>query len=302
MIARLKRVQPVVAFAAGHLDQELTLEALAAQAGLSVFHLHRVFCVAAGETPKRFTMRLRLGRAAAMLLAGRDSVLDVALACGFQSHEVFCRAFRRRFGMTPSAYRQRGFSQPIDTAEVRKHTALIDQVGRCIGFYHIREDGRSAGNQMTYSITTRELAPQPVLVLRRQIQPSEIAQALGEMFQQVFQEAQRSGAALAGPPFARYLEMGRGLWTIEAGMPVAGTSADTLPGGLAAVTTHAGPYDKLPEAHAAIQQWIAAEGLAVAGAPWESYVTDPADYPDPKDWKTEVYFPLDGPLAGPLAG
>ena len=147
---------------------------------------------------------------------------------------------------------------------------------------------------MAYSITKRKLAPQPVRVMRRQIQPSEIAQALAEMFQQVFEDVQRSGVALAGPPFARYLEMGRGLWTIEAGFPIAGPSADTLPGGLAAVTTHAGPYDKLSEAHAAIQQWMAAEGLTAAGALWESYVTDPADYPDPKDWKTEVVFPLTG--------
>ena len=151
---------------------------------------------------------------------------------------------------------------------------------------------KDAKANMTYSITKKKLAPQPVLVLRRQIQPSEIAQVLAEMFQKVFGDAQRNGVAPAGPPFARYLEMGRGLWTIEAGFPVADPSADTLPGGLAAVTTHAGPYDKLSEAHAAIQQWIAAEGFTAAGAPWESYVTDPADYPDPKDWKTEVFFPL----------
>jgi AraC family transcriptional regulator len=147
---------------------------------------------------------------------------------------------------------------------------------------------------MTYSIVKKTLAPRPVLVKRRLIQPSEIAQALAEMFPQVFEEAQRNGVALAGPPFARYLEMGRGMWTIEAGMPVAGMSADTLPGGPVAMTTHAGPYDKLPEAHAAMRQWMAAEGLAAAGPPWESYVTDPADYPDPKDWKTEVFVPLAG--------
>jgi len=48
----------------------------------------------------------------------------------------------------------------------------------------------------------------------------------------------------------------------------AGVSADTLPGGFVATTTHTGSYDKLSDAHAAVQQWIAAEGLASAGAPW----------------------------------
>jgi AraC family transcriptional regulator len=53
-----------------------------------------------------------------------------------------------------------------------------------------------------------------------------------------------------------------------------------------------GPYDKLPEALAAIGDWIKQQGTAPGGAPWESYVTDPGNYPDPKDWKTEVFCPL----------
>jgi AraC family transcriptional regulator len=145
---------------------------------------------------------------------------------------------------------------------------------------------------MNYSIVKKKLTPQPVLVLRRQIQPSQIAPALAEMFPRVLQEAQRTGAAVVGPPFARYLEMGRDAWTIEAGFPVMGPSDETLPGGPMAMTMHEGPYDKLPEAHAAIGKWIAAEGLVAAGAAWESYVTDPGDHPDPKDWKTEVYVPV----------
>src|SRR5690242_17858704 len=106
----IRGLQPVLAFAAAHLDEDLSLAALAAHAGLSPFHLHRVFTNAAGETPKQFTLRLRLGRAAAMLLTTDESVLNVALSCGFQSHEAFCRAFRRRFRMAPSAYRERGFA------------------------------------------------------------------------------------------------------------------------------------------------------------------------------------------------
>ena len=147
---------------------------------------------------------------------------------------------------------------------------------------------------MNYSIAKKKLTPQPVMVLRREIHPSQIAQELAEMFPLVLQGALRNGAAVVGPPFARYLEMGRGPWIIEAGFPVAGQSDETLPGGPVAVTTHEGPYDKLPEAHAAIGEWIAAEGLVVAGSPWESYVTDPSDHPDSKDWKTEVYVPLAG--------
>src|SRR5580658_773694 len=109
MAAPFKQIQPVLAFAAANLDEAVSLTALAEQAGLSPFHLHRIFSAAAGETPKQYTLRLRLARAALLLLRGKQSVLNVALACGFQSHETFCRAFRRRFGINPGAYRARGF-------------------------------------------------------------------------------------------------------------------------------------------------------------------------------------------------
>jgi len=234
-----------------------------------------------------------------MLLTTGDSVLNVALDCGFQSHEAFCRAFRKRFGMTPSGYRERGFVG--DRARADDHAALVASVGPCVQLFHIRDDWRLQKNDMAYSITKKQIAPQPVLVVRRRVKPSEIAATLGEVLGHVFQRAQSSGMALAGQPFTRYLDWGPGLLTIEAGMPVvahAGNStagdvrADTLPGGSVAVTTHAGPYDKLTDAHAAVQQWIEAEGLTAAGAPWEVYVTDPADFPDPKDWKTEIFWPV----------
>lgn len=301
----LKRIQPVFSYAAARLDEDVSLEALALQAGMSAFHLHRVFSAVAGETPKQFTLRLRLGRAAAMLLATEDSVLDVALACGFQSHEVFSRAFRKRFGMAPSAYRARGFAGGSGTSHAPGHRALVASVGPCIRLFHIQQEARPQKEDMAYSITKKEIPPQPMLVVRRRIKPSEVASTLGEVLGYVVQQVQQKGMALAGQPFTRYLDWGPGLLTIEAGMPVVshagGTApqaevrADTLPGGWVATTTHAGVYDKLNEAHAAVQQWIEAEGLTTAGAPWEVYVTDPADYPEPKDWKTEIYWPIAAP-------
>ncbi len=207
----LQQVQPVIAFAAGHLVDaaDVSLAALADQAGLSVFHLHRVFSAVTGETPKQFTLRLRLARAAAMLLTTGDSVLDVALACGFQSHEVFCRAFRKRFSMTPSAYRARGFGGG-DTSQAVRHRALVDDIAPCIGLFRNHLDGRSHKNDMAYSITKKELSPQPVLVVRRRIKPSQVAATLAEVLGQVFMYAQQNGFALAGQPLTRYLEWGPG--------------------------------------------------------------------------------------------
>ena len=159
---------------------------------------------------------------------------------------------------------------------------------------------------MPYAINRKELSAQPVLVMRRRVKlyRDRLGRRFAEILPSVFKHAiQQTGAAIAGQPFTRYLEWGPGLVTIEAGIPVVASGnnshdaspapdgseivADCLPGGPVATVTHSGPYEKLAEAHAAIQQWIEAQGLLAAGPPWETYTTDPADYPDPQDWKTD---------------
>jgi AraC family transcriptional regulator len=61
------------------LDGDVSLEALAARSGWSSFHLHRAFRRVVGETPKAYTQRLRLDRAAARLTTSTDRIVDVAL-------------------------------------------------------------------------------------------------------------------------------------------------------------------------------------------------------------------------------
>jgi AraC family transcriptional regulator len=285
-------------YASAHLDEDLSLATLAARTGLSRFGVQRRFAAVAGETAKQYALRLRLERAAALLLVTREAILHVALACGFGSHEAFCRTFHRRFGMPPSVYRRRGFADAIDMDGAARHLELVSRVGPCIGIHHSTQTARETG-MAAYTIDRIELRAQPVLLVRRRVPHSQIAAALGELLGRVFLHAQRSGAALAGQPFTRYLEWGPGLLTIEAGLPVAATVSgegdvrpDTLPGGPAASTTHVGPYDGLNAAHAAVQLWIEEHGLSVAGAPWEVYVTDPAEHPDPRDWRTQIFWPL----------
>jgi len=150
------------------------------------------------------------------------------------------------------------------------------------------------------TVSTRTQDSQPVLFIRRKARASEIAPTLGEVLPRVFAHAQAAGIPFAGPPYARYVTMGRGLMTLEGGMPIAVAArgegeieAGELPGGLVATATHVGPYETLQDTHAAIEAWIEAEGHEVAeGGPWEVYVTDPGEVPDPRQWRTEVFWPL----------
>lgn len=251
------------------------------------------------ETPKQYTLRLQLQQAATRLVSTDDSVLDVAVGAGFNSHEVFTRAFRRYFGVAPMAYRAQALAGA--SADIRRrHVALVHTSGPCFGLYHVPASSHRRSSMPTLSIERREIAAQNILFVRLRAGRHEIANAIGEGLGKAFPYSQRLGLAIAGRPFTRYLSTGPGLFSIEVGMPVATASqgegvveAGTLPAGPVAVATHAGPYDQLSETYAALERWIESNGYRIGGAPWESYITDPADHPDPADWRTEVYWPLE---------
>lgn len=89
-----------------HLDQPLELAQLADVANFSRFHFHRIFAAWMGETLGDYARRRRLEKAAFRLSCGAtESVLATALATGFGSGEAFARAFKQKFGCTPSAWR-----------------------------------------------------------------------------------------------------------------------------------------------------------------------------------------------------
>src|SRR6267143_3892619 len=88
------------------LDQQLELDALAKVANFSSFHFHRLFTAWFGETLGEYVRRRRLELAALRLVAQpRLAVLQVALSVGFGSTEAFARAFKTRFGSTPTGWR-----------------------------------------------------------------------------------------------------------------------------------------------------------------------------------------------------
>ncbi len=202
--------------------------------------------------------------------------------------------------MTPTAFRRRGLGSDATAATTASHVTRVTGIGPCIRLFHTCDSQTTQEHVMPYAVSRKELAQQPVLVVRRRVKRGDIAAVLGEQFGRIWQYAMRAGATVAGQPFTRYLDWGPGMLTLEMGLPIATATAgeadirsDTLPGGPAAVVTHTGPYDRLSDAHAAVQIWVEENGFRAAGAPWETYVSDPADVPDQKDWQTEICWPLE---------
>jgi AraC-like DNA-binding protein len=89
-----------------NLGQKVELKALAAQAGVSLFHFSRAFKVSFGLPPHKYLQNLRLQQAAALLRGTRHPITEVALSVGFSSPGEFARAFKQAMVCTPREFRQ----------------------------------------------------------------------------------------------------------------------------------------------------------------------------------------------------
>lgn len=89
------------------LDQPLTLDTMAGWVNLSPYHFARLFRATFGCAPYQYVQEQRLTQARELLRQRQLNITAIALSCGFGDHSQFTRAFRKRFGITPSAYRDK---------------------------------------------------------------------------------------------------------------------------------------------------------------------------------------------------
>lgn len=90
-----------------HLDEDLTVETLSDVAHFSKYHFHRQFSEYVGLSVFKFIQLTRLKRASYQLVFEQEKrIIDIALQAHFESHESFSRAFKKQFGITPTAFRK----------------------------------------------------------------------------------------------------------------------------------------------------------------------------------------------------
>jgi len=101
-------IAEVMQYVRAHINEPLNRERLAAVAGFSVPHFHRVFTAHVGESAASYVRRLRLERAGRKLRMGAVDITEVALAAGYDTHAAFSKAFKQQFGLSPREFRQLG--------------------------------------------------------------------------------------------------------------------------------------------------------------------------------------------------
>lgn len=100
------RLRRAVGYRDAHLADDVGLDDIAAEVGLSPAHVTNLFRNGTGEPPHRFLMRRRFERACEILGNPSLSVTDIAHLCGFASSQHLAAVVRKRLATTPTAYRK----------------------------------------------------------------------------------------------------------------------------------------------------------------------------------------------------
>jgi AraC family transcriptional regulator len=150
-----KRMHAVIEHIDRHLDEDLDLATLAGVANFSAFHFHRIFRTWTGELLGDYLRRRRLEVAALRMRSQLQvPVLQIALGVGFGSAEAFARAFRTRFGCSPTQWRNSKRDQVNPkTSQARKELQ--------------RKNGASRKKENAMNVKLIDREPVQVAYLRR---------------------------------------------------------------------------------------------------------------------------------------
>lgn len=92
-------------------DQEISVKTAAGTCGFSESHFMKLFREFTGMSFNAYLINYRLELAARQLSESKLKIIDIMENCGFRNHSYFTRAFRKKYGMTPSEYRKRSALQ-----------------------------------------------------------------------------------------------------------------------------------------------------------------------------------------------
>ncbi len=191
------RIGAVQDYIEKHLEEPLSLEALAGVAHFSPYHFHRLFAAFTGETLFQYIQRLRLEKAIFWLLAQPHlDITEVALRCGFANSSSFAKAFKAYYGVPASKIKdspiQLNESLPISKSNLRQ----VLEKGSCYNPDRSQAVAREKeASLLDYWVEVKEIQPIEV-VYRRHIGAYKGNAAL---FSQLFEELNKEVKALALP-------------------------------------------------------------------------------------------------------
>lgn len=101
------RINKALDYIDTNIEKQFTLEELAGIANFSKFHFHRIFHSIVGETPFQFILRIRLEKAASLIITNpHERLTQIAFQCGFSDASIFSRNFKSFFKASATQFRR----------------------------------------------------------------------------------------------------------------------------------------------------------------------------------------------------
>jgi AraC family transcriptional regulator len=292
-----ERMHRVLAHIDEHIDQPLDLPRLAQVAHFSAFHFHRLFAAWMGETLGDYLRRRRLEVAAMRMIAQpRLPVLGVALSVGWGSGEAFARAFKTRFGCSPSQWRGLSHQQSNPDQALRNPGQAPRPANE--------DDAVSSQPSLETPMNVQLIDRQPVrIAYRRHVGPygapihafwmNEVAPWMQthQLHARPRYGISHDDPSITDPAQCRY---DAAVEVDAAFAPGAGAFATTLPGGRYASMPFFGTSLEIGGAwQALLRDWLAGSGLQLDARPcFEYYAPDARYEPESGRFACDIVIPV----------
>ena len=102
----IERLKSVLKYIETNYMNTISIDEISSVSGFSASHFMRFFKSAMGTSFTSYLSSYRLSMAARLLLLTNNSILDIALSCGYENLSYFNRSFKKRYKKTPSEYRR----------------------------------------------------------------------------------------------------------------------------------------------------------------------------------------------------
>lgn len=99
-------IKKAIAFIEERYQDNITLDAIAKEVNISPYHLSRVFKAETGKTPFEFLADVKIQHAKRLLAGGKFSMTEISSQCGFSNASHFSVVFKKKTGLTPSAFQK----------------------------------------------------------------------------------------------------------------------------------------------------------------------------------------------------
>jgi len=166
----------------------------------------------------------------------------------------------------------------------------------------LNEYTRDLASQTSYitgEAGIKEVLPMDALSIRVTCTMDEIEASMSQSFELLMAEASKAGVQITGAPFTIWYQWDGDTFEFDSCIPVSGTINATGDirnirsyGGKVISLVHTGHYNDSGYSWEALENYLKENGLESNGDPWEVYLTNPQQEPDPMKWMTELVWPV----------